>query len=357
MRSIKLAAAMAGNGQYNRHSGIQAAGINRATFAACDAAQLTSPPDPAASIIIADYGSSQGRNSLFPIGNMIRVFRENLYYDHEICVIHTDLPDNDFNTLFSLLDSGESYADPWPNIYSLALGKSFYKQILPKNSVTVGWSSFAVHWLSDVPALVGDHISTYRAAPPAAQAFSRQASQDWETFLLHRSRELRHGGRLIVVGGVRNEKGFASVDEIFDLINDALVTMRSDSIIRHDEYERMIIPDYTRTEKEFVEPIKCNKNGMELLIESSHIIDVGDALWQSYEKHGQIDKLADEYSGLVRSVWIPSLMRALDPMRTKKETEWIATEITERFRRRIHSRDATSPLLPLLEIVLTLVKR
>ena len=56
-------------------------------------------------VVIADYGSSQGHNSLAPITAAIRALRERLGPIRAISVAHTDLPDNDFSALFHTLET------------------------------------------------------------------------------------------------------------------------------------------------------------------------------------------------------------------------------------------------------------
>src|SRR5579871_3299167 len=54
-------------------------------------------------VVIADYGSSQGLNSMAPMQVAIRNLRHRLGPDRSICVFHIDQPSNDFNTLFGVL--------------------------------------------------------------------------------------------------------------------------------------------------------------------------------------------------------------------------------------------------------------
>ena len=65
-------------------------------------AQLPLPPE---TIVIADYGSSEGRNSLNPLGAAVRVLRSRIGSDRAISVVHTDLPGNDFTALFCVLSA------------------------------------------------------------------------------------------------------------------------------------------------------------------------------------------------------------------------------------------------------------
>jgi len=93
--SFTTTAAMQGGGFYNRNSGLQAANVASALQLFEDAARGI-PIEGAGPLVIVDYGSSQGRNSMRPIGVALDVFRERVGAGRPIEVIHTDLPSNDF---------------------------------------------------------------------------------------------------------------------------------------------------------------------------------------------------------------------------------------------------------------------
>jgi hypothetical protein len=59
-------------------------------------------PDDTRPIAVADYGCSEGRNSLAPLRAASRVLRERFGPDRAITVTHTDLPANDFSSLVSV---------------------------------------------------------------------------------------------------------------------------------------------------------------------------------------------------------------------------------------------------------------
>src|SRR5215472_15568269 len=195
------ATAMEGGGTYNRSSSVQAAGLAPAVPWLIEAARLVPLDPPDAPLVVADYGSSQGRNSLRPIGAAIGVLRERAGAERPISVVHTDLPGNDFSTLFHTVASDpDSYLGDDANIFLSAIGRSFYESLFPPHSVTLGWSSWAVQWLSRVPAVVPDHIHHQRSAVASVRAeYARQGAEDWQTFLTLRSRELVPGGRLVVL--------------------------------------------------------------------------------------------------------------------------------------------------------------
>lgn len=56
------------------------------------------------------------------------------------------------------------------------IGKSFYEQVLPPNSVNLGWSSYAAVWLSRPPAVIPDSIFPACATGAARVAFEQQAA-------------------------------------------------------------------------------------------------------------------------------------------------------------------------------------
>ena len=118
---------MEGGGSYNRNSAQQrAGGISALPLLEKAAASVAIEPDNDP-VVIADFGSSQGRNSLLPLGIAIKSLRRRVGVDRPISVFHTDQPGNDFSTLFQVVhtDPG-SYLRDQANVFAFATGKSFY---------------------------------------------------------------------------------------------------------------------------------------------------------------------------------------------------------------------------------------
>jgi hypothetical protein len=91
---------MDGSGFYNEHSAQQqhaaAAGVAMLEQAA---AEVPLPGDEP--LVVADYGASEGGNSLHPLGVALdRIRVRSGAGARAICVVHTDLPANDFSSLF-----------------------------------------------------------------------------------------------------------------------------------------------------------------------------------------------------------------------------------------------------------------
>src|SRR6185369_13193037 len=166
---------------YGISSRLQAAGLKAAIQLFEQAAAAVPLPSPPRPIVIADYGASTGHNSLLPIRAAIAVLRTRTRPEHSILVGHTDLPDNDFTALFrTLAEDPDSYLNHDAATYASAIGRSFYTQILPSDSVNLGWTSWAIQWLSRIPAPIPDHVMVaYSRDDAVRDDYARQAAHDW----------------------------------------------------------------------------------------------------------------------------------------------------------------------------------
>lgn len=156
-------ASMEGRGSYNRHSLIPSGG-GALALPHLERAIAEVPLEPIDQpVVIADYGSSQGLNSLGPMRLTVESVRGRGDEERPILVYHIDQPSNDFNSLFELLDaSPDRYSLNDPYVFPCAVGRSFYENVLPANSVHVGWSSYAAMWVT------GATTGTQRLSPPWA---------------------------------------------------------------------------------------------------------------------------------------------------------------------------------------------
>ena len=149
--------AMEGDGYYNRHSAMQAAGIARILPIWEKVAGTVPVGDE--TLVIADYGSSQGRNSMAPMRIAIAALRAKSASDRTVKVIHTDLPSNDFASLFQALgEEPDSYMKGATGIFPSAVGRSYFEPIIAPGTVHLGWNSWTLQWLSNKPIEVSDHI-------------------------------------------------------------------------------------------------------------------------------------------------------------------------------------------------------
>ena len=102
---------MEAGGSYNLHAKVPAGGAQLALPLLEEAVQRLTLQTGNHPIVVADYGSSQGKNSLLPMQGAIKGLRRRLGPDRPISVVHVDQPSNDFNTLFAVLDADPERKD------------------------------------------------------------------------------------------------------------------------------------------------------------------------------------------------------------------------------------------------------
>lgn len=184
---------MQGDGRYNRNSTAQAAAGDRGVPLLVEAAEAVPfPPGAFASargpVVLADYGCSEGRNSLMPIGAAVDALRARHGNDLQVLVLHTDLPGNDYSSLFGTL-AHDPLTYQRPGVFPVAAGRSYFEQLAPTGTVALGWSSIALHWLSAQPGpLTG--IWPHLAPTSEQVAWRSHAAADWAAFLFARGAEL-----------------------------------------------------------------------------------------------------------------------------------------------------------------------
>lgn len=305
---------MEGHGAYNRSSRVQAAGLAAAIPLLREAAEtvpLATAPEP---VVIAAYGCSEGHNSLIPMREAIAALRQRIGASRAISVVHTDLPSNDFSALFEALESDpDSYLRGEKAIFASAVGRSFYQQLLPSGSVTLGWSSWSVQWLSRTPALIPDQVQiAYSHDASACAAFARQAAEDWHAFLLHRADELKPGGQLVVLSMARTDDGDFGYKLVVDALIGALMDLAAEGEVGAAEIEKMAIPTYGRTRAEFTTPFADSGTIAGLALASIEIFLGEDHIYEDYERDGDAGAFGRRWAGFVHASTFPTLAQSLE---------------------------------------------
>lgn len=299
---------------YSASSRLQAAGLQPAIALFEDAARSVPLPRAPQPIAIADYGAANGYNSLLPVNTAIRVLRGRTRSDRAILVVHTDVAENDFSALFAtLVDDPDSYLKKEQAVFASSVGRSFYQQILPSNSIALGWSSWAVHWLSRIPMPVPDHVQvSYSADEEVRRAYARQAAEDWHEFVAFRGRELAPGGRLVVLAMAMEPDGGSGYRAAFDAVVAGLRRLVDDGVITAEEARRMSVPSMARDEKDFRAPFAPSGRFEGLSIEHLELFNAEDRFWAQYRLDNDALAFAAKWAGFLRAAIFPSLAAALD---------------------------------------------
>jgi cyclopropane-fatty-acyl-phospholipid synthase len=249
-------------GYYDDHSEYQrATAASSASFIPLCVDAVALPSDDRM-FVIADYGSSTGRNSVSAVRTAVDKVRLRRV-DQAIAVIHNDLPTNDWNELFAnVASAADSYVHAaGPPVLALASAVSFFEPAAPSASVHLGLSFSAAHWLRSQPELVlpgGFYFA--EAMGEIRGALATQASADWTAFLIARAADLEPGGRLLVqmVGtdptrrpagsGVTARKLMQAMSEVAD---ELVAAGRLDAA----RVQRYVLPVYARTPAEATAPV------------------------------------------------------------------------------------------------------
>ena len=143
---------------------------------------------------IADFGCSEGKNSIQIFKQLLECFR--IENQNPVHVVHTDLPENNWSVFNQLITSSELSYLSLPNTYFSTIGRSFYNQLFASSSIHLAYSFFSFHYLSRKPVREpGDSTFPH-------QAFIKQSHADIRNLIKLRLEELVSGGLLFftVVG-------------------------------------------------------------------------------------------------------------------------------------------------------------
>lgn len=338
---------------YTQSSRLQAAGLLPAVALFERAAAEVPLPAPPQPVVIADYGAATGYNSLLPISTAIEVLRRRTRNDHAILVAHTDVPDNDFTALFrTLTEDPDSYLHHDAASFTSAIGRSFYGQILPTNTVNLGWTSWAIQWLSRLPAPLPDHVQVaYSKDENARRAYAHQAATDWQDFLAFRGRELCPGGKLVILTMAvdqNREFGYRRFNEEFMAALDDLVQL---GLLRAEEVRRMAVPVFARSERDFRAPFFPSGRFESLTIEHLEVFNAEDRFFSRFQKDGDAAVFGAQWAAFARAAIFPSLRPGLDGGVNDPR----ALEFIERLEAALAARLARAPepmQIPLASIVL-----
>ena len=324
---------MEGGGYYNRNSNLQAAGIELALPLLEEAAR-TVPVGGAHGepLVVADYGASQGRNSMRPMGLAIDALRARVGPERPIEVIHTDLPSNDFASLFTTLQDGAaSYLASRPRVFPSAVGRSYFEPILPPGRVHLGWNTWTLHWLSRNPVEVSDHaFAQMSASESARQATRRQSAKDWTSFLAARSAEMAPGAKLVSLsmGATPEVHGW---DWVVGELWQGAVEMADEGLLTRAELTRFTVPTSGRTIADLNLPF-AGGSFFGLSLQHAEVIEAPDPFWDEFIETRDADEFGRRWEGMLRAV---CSQIAIEAFSARPNADALAEEIFRRAGARV----------------------
>jgi hypothetical protein len=310
---------MKGEGFYDRNSAAQLAAIRLVLGWLEEAvAALPLPTDPQP-ITALDLGSSEGRNALVAMKVLAGAVRRRT--GQPVQTVYSDLPGNNFNRLFQNLDETRKAGDSPADVYPSAAAGSFFEPLLPPGTAHLATCFNALLWLDHVPAAVPDFVAYRRPHPPrpglavpaeTAAAFTRQADADLVRFLGARARELVPGGKLLL-GTPGDGPDHRLCDGIYDLLNDACLDLVAAGRVGRAAYEGLTMPVYFRTVEEMLAPLGRADSPVRgaFTVDRAETLDVPTPFVVEYERTGDVNAYAEDYTGFLRAFSEPVARSAL----------------------------------------------
>jgi salicylate 1-O-methyltransferase len=328
---------------YDRHSHYQQAVVALGLPLLERACDLIPKPRFENDIMIVDYGSASGGNSLLLMQSAIRGIRRRISEQVPIIILHNDQAGSDFSALFKLVyETEESYLQNNLNVFTYAIGRSFYHHLTPSGRVYLGWTSSSAHWLSRVPGALSGHFWYRRRMASQAPYFAEQARSDWLTFIERRARELVPGGHLVAMLVGEDADGNCGGDRLLDFTNEVLQRMVDAHVLRAAEYERMVFPVYFRTLDELKEPFASYPLAGTVALDHCEQVTPPNLLWTQYQNSGDAESFADASISWFRAITEFTLFGALNADRTVDQRQGLIEDFYSELRRGVVAEPATA---------------
>ena len=268
-------------------------------------------------IVIVDFGSSHGVNSMYAMETIVDYIRTSKKTERSFLVIHNDLPANDWTQIFNILNEKKIY-------FGLANGRSFYEQCLPSNLVTVSYSSTSLHWLSRKPCNISNHCLSFFAQGEERAAFESQAKNDYSQFLQNRSHELVQGGVLILSILAVDKEENNPLKNAGDLLYKCAKLL----LLNEEELLEYTFPFHIRSYKEYIDEEVFKQCSLQLM--KSDFCYTQPKFYDEFQE-GKItvEQFAQKHAGFIRG-WAESLFKIL-LQRNKTRSEEDVNELSDRF--------------------------
>lgn len=160
----------------------------------------------------------------------------------EVSLLFSDRPENDFVALASNIatfEAGQSH-----RLFTAMVPKSFYQQIAPSGSVSIGFSLACLHHLEHVPPLAEGESPVDASR---LSALRQQSHADLNRFLNHRAAEIAPGGSLVLSFVAQASTGEENYAGLVDACRRALVEMLQAGSVPTAAATSFEVPTYNRS--------------------------------------------------------------------------------------------------------------
>ena len=211
---------------------------------------------------IADFGAADGGTSRGMWAKLLTELRNN-GDQRDVEMLYTDLASNDFSTLFRMMQGfegnpDEAYQRNLDKVYVHGCGTGFHQQLMADESLNLGFSATAMHYVSEKPCELTSHVHMVGASTEEQEKFRLQAAQDLDRILLARAAELIPGGRFICFNFGIDENGHFLGNtggvHMFNQFDRLWKSLCQQGRITEEEYIRATFTQHYRTMDEFLSP-------------------------------------------------------------------------------------------------------
>ncbi|XP_073136873.1 benzoate carboxyl methyltransferase-like [Henckelia pumila] len=213
---------------------------------------------------LVDLGCASGPNALSVVSHVtdtIQELRKNGDgTSQEIQFFLNDLPNNDFNSLFKLVEifnKGKEVCGSRSRCSIYGLPGSFYSRLFPRKTLHFAYSSCSLHWLSQVPyGLESENEENiYIAVDSPSEvldAYAEQYKRDLFTFLSLRGEEMVPGGHMVLTFIGRRVEDRSSKDDCAHLaiLAQTLLDMVTQGLLKKDDLHSFNVPIYMPCQQE-----------------------------------------------------------------------------------------------------------
>lgn len=286
---------------------------------------------------LADYGTADGGTSFNMLTTCVDALLKN-NDSREVQIVWEDMPRQDYNAYVSLSAKlAERYQG---RVTSCSVPISFYQVVLPRASVDVGFSATAMHWLQQTPVALSDSVHMAASKDEAALAKYREAGKEaLKTIMKHRARELRPGGRFVLVNfGVDEKTGHylgwtGGAVNMFKCFHDTWKSMKE---VSETEVEAANFPQIYRRESDYTQLV-ADVPELELVSVSS--LHTACPYRKEFQASGNKEEFCSSFPHTLRTWSSHVFEQALSRDRSEEER----SRIVETFWQRIQDQINASP--------------
>lgn len=331
-----LQSVMKGGGFYNKYSGWQQAVQDEMYAHIIKSAQTCALPslESGKPWRLADLGCSQGRNSMAPISAVLREVRARAP-SLPASVLHTDLPDNDFSTLFHVVEGEGSYTRSFDDVYTSALGRSYYSRLVPSSELHMLLAFVTVHWLPKAPEWGPEAWNQWHpaATPAILDSCRKQASEAFCQFLDLRAAECVPGAKLILSMVGSDEHGVSGSPALITFVNEVLEELAAEGSISRSCLSEIALPVYCRREEDLRATLALPRVQANFSVEAVQLDYVRHPMELQHEA-GEVgwEAVVDAVVGGVVAIWEPTI---LAPFHDADQRKVLQEELPRRLRAKV----------------------